>query len=179
MSTVTLAAVDHLADSCRDRHIFYSPSRPYRLLVGLSVLELAGGPPSGLHGLRSCIGCVRLTGQRLGAQPSDRRALFCEQHSGGVPRNAPRGQPACWNKLNECVVQMRASFGGFVVSQTRRSRATVKTTCGDCLRTLLPRLGVAMLGPFSKVFAASTERNAENPATVQLADGSLTLSTRA
>ena len=49
-------------ESCRDRQFFCFLSHPSlsRPIVGVLGVELGGRPRSGLHGLRSRIGCVRI-----------------------------------------------------------------------------------------------------------------------
>ena len=86
LSNTDLDACRPLAEACRDRQtlVFQFPPFPTQRLSGLG---LGGGSPSGLHGLRPHIGCVRISRMALFGRAGPRlegRLVLTAQREGSL-----------------------------------------------------------------------------------------------
>ena len=86
LSNTDLDACRPLAEACRDRQtlVFQFPPFPSQRLSGLG---LGGGSPSGLHGLRPHIGCVRISRMAMFGRAGPRlegRLVLTAQREGSL-----------------------------------------------------------------------------------------------
>ena len=86
LSNTDLDACRPLAEACRDRQtlVFQFPPFPTQRLSGLG---LGGGSPSGLHGLRPHIGCVRISRMAMFGRAGPRlegRLVLTAQREGSL-----------------------------------------------------------------------------------------------